>query len=154
MAETQSMYGVERSVVALTKEVGIVEGKAILEVSGSEGVGMVELRSGLVAFGRSHAVYFSSVFSSSTTNGGGTDLVRVDLELDLQHRVRDVVEQVCSAHPTLVANVKAPASIGVVRLSDRFRCCINNRPQVGIILDCGCGEGQRRKDDAREEHGG
>lgn len=56
------MYGVERSVVALTKEVGIVDGRAMLEVSGSEGVGVVELRSGSVAFGRSHAVCFLSVF--------------------------------------------------------------------------------------------
>lgn len=91
--------------------------------------------------------------ASSTIGGDVTCLVRIDLELDLKHRIRDVVEQVCSAHPTLIANVEAPASIGVVRLSDRFRCCINNRPQVGEILDGGRGECYRREDDTSEEHG-
>lgn len=54
------MYGVERSVVALLRAVGNVEGMAILEVKGSvgvDGVGVVVLRFAAVTFsGRSHAV--------------------------------------------------------------------------------------------------
>jgi hypothetical protein len=54
------MYGVERSVVALLRAVGNVEGMTILEVKGSvgvSGVGVVVLRLGTVMlFGRSHAV--------------------------------------------------------------------------------------------------
>jgi hypothetical protein len=56
------MYGVERSAVALTREVGAVDDRTMLEVSGNEGVGVVVLRSGSVAFGRSHAVCFLLVF--------------------------------------------------------------------------------------------
>jgi hypothetical protein len=55
------MYGVERSVVALIKEVGTAEGMTILELRGKLGgsdVGVVPLALGTVVLsGRSHAVY-------------------------------------------------------------------------------------------------
>lgn len=52
------MYGVDRSVVALVREVGKLDGKAMLELRGSvgvSGVGVVLLSVPL--FGNSHAVY-------------------------------------------------------------------------------------------------
>lgn len=59
------MYGVERSVVVLVREVGKVDGKAMLEVIGRlgvTGVGAVPLS--VLLFGRSQAVYTSLCQSS------------------------------------------------------------------------------------------
>jgi hypothetical protein len=64
------MYTVERSVVALTREVGIVDGRTTLEVRGSvgtDGTGKVVLSVVSVRLGRSHAVCCSSVTSFSPT---------------------------------------------------------------------------------------
>lgn len=64
------MYGVERSVVALARDVGIVEGRAMLDVKGRVGVngaGVVRFVVGstVMLLGRSHAVFQSC--SSATS---------------------------------------------------------------------------------------
>jgi hypothetical protein len=83
-----------------------------------------------------------------------TYLVGVDLELHPQCRVRDVVDQVCGAHATPIANVEAPASIGVVWVSNGTRCGIYNCSQIGEISDCGRGNSRGDENDTTEEHGG
>lgn len=80
--------------------------------------------------------------------------VCVHLELHPQYRIGDVVDQLCSAHPTTASNVEAKASIRIVWGADRARCCIDNCPQVGKVLDSRRGERCRHKDDASEEHAG
>jgi hypothetical protein len=116
------MYGVERSVVALARPDGVADGKTTLEVKGSvgddvagignvgvgvgigvTGVGMEVFTPGRVALlGRSHAVCGSvNHIASSILPNNNAYHVRVNLELHPQHRVRDVVDQVCSAHTTI-----------------------------------------------------
>jgi hypothetical protein len=69
------MYGVERSVVALTRLVGSVDGMTMLDDNGSvgvNGVGTVVLRPGVVGMlallGRSHEVY--AMLAGSTEGNG------------------------------------------------------------------------------------
>jgi hypothetical protein len=152
------MYGVERSVVALTREVGVVDGMAMLEVKGNEGadgVGIVELRFGSVIFGKSHAVCCSLLIPSPPViTDKNTYLIRIDLKLHPQYRVRDVVDQVRSAHSAPTADIEAPASIRVVEIPNRTCRSSDDYSQVGKVLNCGRSNYCRHEDDAREEHGG
>jgi hypothetical protein len=77
------MYGVERSVVAFVRDVGIAEGTAMLVVKGSVGVTRLGVVAGGVALlGSSHSVCCLSVIRPCNCQcGETTHLVRVDLEV-------------------------------------------------------------------------
>lgn len=79
-------------------------------------------------------------------------LISINLELDSQHRGRNVVDQVRSADAIATARAEAPAAIGIVGLSNGVRGRIDDCSQVGEILYGGRGESCWHDDDAGEEH--